>query len=36
MRTATPLATCAVMTERGSPADLGVDLDTPVHRARDA
>ena len=33
MRTATPLATCSVITDAGQVGDLGRDLDAAVHRA---
>ncbi len=34
MRTATPLATCSVMSDARAVGDLGRDLDAAVHRAR--
>ena len=34
MRTATPISTWSVITERGPSAIAGVDLDAAVHRPR--
>ena len=36
MRTATPISTWSVITERGAVGDRRIDLDAAVHRARDA